>query len=63
MISDDPFHLLGHCADITVGSRVDLVLLPCASRAATVAEIGRPLWGMRAGRLTFDAPAPRLIKP
>ncbi|MBU2959898.1 amidohydrolase family protein [Citreicella sp. C3M06] len=63
MISDDPFRLLGHRADITVGSSADLVLLPCASRAATVAEIRRPLWGMRAGRMSFDAPAPRLLKP
>ncbi|KAB2539802.1 amidohydrolase [Salipiger aestuarii] len=63
MISDDPFRLLGHAGDIAVGAPADLVLLPCESRAATVAAIGRPLWGMRSGRLTFDAPAPRLLAP
>ena len=35
-----------------------------APRPATaVAEIARPLWGLKAGRLTFEAPQPRLLRP
>ena len=63
MISEDPFRLLGHDSRIVVGGPADLVLLPAPSRAATVSEIGRPLWGMKAGRMTFEAPAPRLFRP
>ncbi|MBY6006379.1 amidohydrolase family protein [Salipiger bermudensis] len=63
MISAAPFRLLGRDARIAEGTPADLVLLPGSSAAATVAEIGRPLWGMRAGRMTFEAPAPRLLGP
>ena len=37
-----------------------LVALPCQSRADTVAEIGRPIWGVKSGRQSFDAPQPIL---
>jgi cytosine/creatinine deaminase len=40
-----------------------MVLLPCASGVAAVAEISRPVWGMKAGRMTFEAPRPRLCRP
>ncbi|MCA0994561.1 amidohydrolase family protein [Alloyangia pacifica] len=63
MVSGAAFRLLGRDPVIRLGSAADLVLLPGASRAATVAEIGRPLWGMRAGRMSFEAPAPRLLRP
>ncbi|QIE43127.1 amidohydrolase family protein (plasmid) [Rhodobacteraceae bacterium SC52] len=63
MITDDPFRLLGHDAAIVEGAAADLVALPVRTGAANVAEIGRPLWGMKAGRMTFDAPAPRLFMP
>ncbi len=63
MISTEPFELLGRDGRIAPGTSADLVLLPCESEAATVAEIGRPLWGMKAGRMTFEAPQPRLLPP
>ncbi|WP_226622557.1 amidohydrolase family protein [Alloyangia pacifica] len=63
MVSSDPFRLLGVSDRIEVGVPADLVLLPCESRAAAVAEIRRPVWGMRAGRMTFEAPAPRILRP
>ncbi|GGG84286.1 amidohydrolase [Salipiger pallidus] len=63
MICDAPFRLLGVDSALAVGSPADMVLLPNASGAASVAEIGRPLWGIKAGRQTFDAPAPRLLRP
>lgn len=62
MIVNDPFHLLGKDPSITTGTAADLVLLPTSSASSSVAEIARPLWGMRGGKMTFDAPAPRLLK-
>lgn len=61
MIVNDPFHLLGKDPMIAKGSAADLVLLPTQSACSSVAEIARPLWGMRGGVMTFDAPAPRLV--
>ncbi len=63
MISAAPFRLLGHETTIAEGSPADLVLLPCETGAGAIAEIIRPVWGMKAGRMTFDAPEPRLLKP
>jgi len=63
MISTDPFRLLGKEARIEVGAEADLVLLPCQTGAAAIAEISRPLWGMKAGVMTFEAPPPRLLPP
>jgi len=63
MISTDPFRLLGKEARIGVGCEADLVLLPCRTGADAVAEISRPVWGMKAGVMTFEAPQPRLLPP
>ncbi len=63
MITADPFRMLGKDARVTVGSQADLVCLPCETAADAVAEIGRPVWGMKAGVMTFDAPQPRLFPP
>lgn len=63
MVSSDPFRLLGVPDRIEVGGPADLVLLPCESRASAVAEIRRPVWGLRGGRMTFEAPAPRILRP
>jgi len=61
MISAAPHRLLGRNSGIAIGDAADLVLLPCASGAAAVAEICRPVWGMKSGRMTFEAPLPRLL--
>ena len=63
MVSSAPFRLLGVSDRIEVGGPADLVLLPCESRASAVAEIWRPVWGLRGGRMTFEAPAPRILRP
>ncbi|MBE9638452.1 amidohydrolase family protein [Salipiger mangrovisoli] len=63
MVSSHPFRLLGVSDRIEPGTAANLVLLPCDSRAAAVAEIRRPVWGMRAGKMTFEAPAPRVLRP
>lgn len=63
MITAAPSRLLGRDPAIRVGDPADLVLLPCDSPMTAVAEIARPLWGLKAGRLTFEAPQPRLLRP
>ena len=43
---------------VQVGGPADLVLLDAASPAAAVAELAQPLWGMKAGRMTFTRARP-----
>jgi cytosine/creatinine deaminase len=38
---------------LMVGNPADLVVLPCASGAAAIAELTRPLFGLKRGRRTF----------
>ncbi|GGE27917.1 amidohydrolase [Primorskyibacter flagellatus] len=63
MITTAPNRLLGRDDRIAEGDTADLVLLSCGDAVAAVSEITRPLWGMKAGRLTFDAPRPALLRP
>ncbi len=46
---------------IAVGNPADLVVLDCMDRAGAVAEIVRPLFGMKNGRRTFVCPPARLL--
>ena len=48
---------------VRVGTPADLVLLDAASPAAAVAELAQPLWGMKAGRMTFTRARPVLHPP
>ena len=48
---------------IRVGALADLVLLDAGTGAAAVAELAQPLWGMKAGRMTFTRPRPALHPP
>ncbi len=45
---------------VRVGMPADLVLLDAPDAASAVAELAQPLWGMKAGRLTFTRPRPTL---
>ena len=47
---------------IEVGHPADIVALDCTDSVAAVAEIARPLFGMKKGRQTFICPPPRLLK-
>jgi len=47
---------------IAVGNPADLVVLDCTDRASAVAEIVRPLFGMKNGRRTFVCPPARLLR-
>jgi cytosine/creatinine deaminase len=46
---------------IAVGNSADLVVLDCNGRSSAVAEVARPLFGMKNGRRTFVCPPPRLL--
>ena len=48
---------------IHIGAPADLVLLDATSGGAAVAEIAAPLWGMKAGRLSFSRARPTLHPP
>jgi len=64
MITTRPAALL-RLADhgLAAGKRADLVVLDCAEPEAAVAELAQPLMAFKAGRQTFDRPAPRLLGP
>lgn len=46
-----------------VGAPADLVLLDATGPATAVAGLAQPLWGMKAGRRTFDRARPCLHPP
>ena len=48
---------------IRVGGSADLVLLDAVDPAGCVAQLAQPLWGMKAGRMTFTRPRPVLHRP
>ena len=63
MISDAPARLIGRESTIAVGGPATFILLPARSRGQAVAEIARPTWGMKDGRVTFSQPAAELFRP
>jgi cytosine deaminase len=48
---------------VRVGAPADLVLLDAPTAASAVAELAQPLWGMKAGHMTFTRPRPMLHRP
>lgn len=64
MVTDRAARLM-NLADygIAVGNPADLVLFDAPSPAAAVAELAQPLWGMKAGRLSFTRARPQLFPP
>jgi cytosine deaminase len=48
---------------VAVGNAADLIVLPCASGHAAVAEIARPLWGLKRGRRSFFNAPGQLFEP
>jgi len=47
---------------VAVGNPADLVVLDCVDRTHAVAELARPLFGMKKGKRTFVCPPPRLLR-
>ena len=48
---------------IRVGAPADMVLLDAYEPAGAVAELAQPLWGMKAGRMSFSRARPALFPP
>lgn len=48
---------------VEVGKPVDLVVLDCAAPENAVAEVVKPTYGFKRGRLTFTRPAAQLHRP
>jgi cytosine deaminase len=46
---------------IAAGNPADLVVLDCADPALAVAELARPLFGLKNGRKSFVCPPPRIL--
>lgn len=64
MITDDAAALMNiKDYGLAVGKPADMVILDSKSTDAAVAEISLPLYGFKAGKLTFSAEKPKLVKP
>ncbi len=64
MVTTDAARLMRASAyGIHVGAPADLVLLDASEAASAVAELAQPLWGMKAGHMTFIRPRPTLHPP
>jgi cytosine/creatinine deaminase len=47
---------------LALGNPADVVVLDCKDRMSAVAEIARPLFGMKNGKRTFVCPPPQLLR-
>src|SRR3984957_13845480 len=64
MITDRAARQIGVAAyGITEGAPADLGLLHATDRAAAIAGLAQPLWGLKAGRMTFRRERPVLLPP
>ena len=64
MVTTDAARLMRASAyGVHVGAPADLVLLDASDAASAVAELAQPLWGMKAGHMTFTRPRPTLHPP
>ena len=64
MITDKSARLMGiDDYGLKLGAPADLVVLDHSDPALAVAELAQPLMGFKAGRRTFERPAPQLLDP
>lgn len=63
MVSDAPRKMMGLASAISVGSEASFVALPGETTSQVVAEIIRPLWGMKKGCMSFEQPKAQLYRP
>ncbi|NVK33978.1 MAG: amidohydrolase family protein [Rhodobacteraceae bacterium] len=62
MVCDAPLRLINHHRSIAPGQEATFVALQADSGGQVVAEIVRPIWGMKKGRMTFKH-APGVLFP
>ena len=63
MVTVEPDRLIRRNARIEVGAKATFIALPVRDGAQAVAEIARPLWGMKEGRVSFVQPDAQLHFP
>jgi cytosine deaminase len=63
MVAGNPSRLLKRNETIEIGGPATFIVLAAASPALAVAEIARPVWGMKDGRVSFEHPAPKIRAP
>jgi len=63
MVTSAPRGLIGLDRKIAVGEEATFVALAAESGSQAVAEIVRPAWGMKRGRLSFECPEAKLFAP
>jgi cytosine/creatinine deaminase len=64
MVTTSPARLMNlRDYGIAVGNPADLVVLDCEDRMSAVAELARPLFGLKRGRRSFTCPPAELLRP
>lgn len=63
MVTSQPGRLVNKVQKFAVGEEATFVALPVASGGQAIAEIARPVWGMKRGRMSFEQPRARLCVP
>ncbi|TYC60648.1 amidohydrolase family protein [Rhodobacterales bacterium] len=63
MVTSAPRRLIGPGRRLEVGAEATFIALPATSGQQAVAEITRPAWGMKRGRMSFEQPAAKLYSP
>ncbi|MEP2437728.1 MAG: amidohydrolase, partial [Roseibium sp.] len=63
MVSDIPRRLINQSRRIAVGEAATFVALPALTGGQAVAEIARPLWGFKDGKMTFEQAPSKLFEP
>ena len=64
MVTSDAARLMRlHDYGVQAGNPADLILLDATDPAGAVAQLAQPLWGMKAGEVTFTRPRPILHRP
>ncbi|MEM5585650.1 amidohydrolase family protein [Roseibium sp. AS2] len=63
MITAAPGRLINRSRVLAVGEEATFVAVPAETGAQAIAEIARPVWGMKRGRMSFEQPAARLLEP
>ena len=63
MVTAAPGRLINRARSLVVGEEATFVALPAKTGAQAIAEIARPGWGMKRGRMSFEQPVARLMTP
>ncbi len=63
MVTATAAGIVGRDHALGIGTPATLIALPAADKARVVAEITRPSFGMKNGRMTFHQPTPELYGP